>query len=123
MTPESLKIFVKKNLGPTLAKAGFNRNKLKLMLMDEGLPFIKNWTDVIMADPELDQYISGFATHWYYNEMLGSQVEDIYDYIHNKYPDHFILNTEACILDGAGNGKWDYAERYAFDIIKVSLIS
>ena len=120
MTPQSLKVFVKKNLGPTLEKAGYSKNKLKLLLMDEGIPFIKNWTDIIFAEHISDRYVSGIATHWYYNEMIGhDKMESLYDHLHDEYPDIFVLNTEACFLDGPGHGKWINAERYAFDIIDV----
>lgn len=123
MTPDSLRVFVNNNLGPLLEKSGYGKDKLNLLLMDEGLPFIKNWTDLILNDNQLYKYVSGIAIHWYYNDMLGSQVEFILDYIHQRHPQLFVLNSEACQLEGPGNGKWEYAERYAFDVIKVGLMT
>ena len=123
MTPNSLKVFVKNNLGPLLESSGYGKDKLNLLLMDEGLPFIKNWTDIILEDNQLHKYLSGIAIHWYYNDKLGSEVESILDYVHERHPQLFVLNSEACHLDGAGHGNWEYAERYAFDVIKVILVT
>ncbi|CAG2115367.1 unnamed protein product, partial [Medioppia subpectinata] len=118
MSPESLKRFIEINLGPTLAQAGYNKNKLKLMILDDNTVSLTNWTDTVLTDNSLLQYVSGIANHWYYNERLGTKaVGAILEYVRHKHPDYFVINTEACVLDGPGNGKWSYAERYAIDII------
>ncbi|CAG2167797.1 unnamed protein product [Oppiella nova] len=120
MSASQIKHFVEYNLGPTLSKAGYDKSKLEVMIIDDNTPFLTNWTDIILADNTLAQYVSGIASHWYYNEDIGGEaVSEILEYIHDKHPDYFIMNTEACILDGPGNGNWSYAERYAFDIINI----
>ena len=39
--------------------------------------------------------------------------------IHKNYSQFFTLNTEAC---GADYGRWGGAEKYAYDIIRVSCV-
>ncbi|XP_054163779.1 putative glucosylceramidase 1 [Oppia nitens] len=117
-TPNTLRDYIKNNLGPTLARAGYDKNKLKLLILDDNTPFLINWIDIILNDTNAAQYVSGIANHWYYNEKYGAQyVGGVLQYLHEKYENYFYMNTEACFLEGAGNGNWTYAERYAFDII------
>ena len=117
--------FVKKNLGPHLHKSGYTSDKLKLMIYDDnvnyhdGRPSIQNYTEIILGDNEAKKYVSGIAYHWYENSKTNEYPDEILDDIHEKYPDHFTLMTEACNQGGLGNGHWDYAENYAHDIIRV----
>jgi glucosylceramidase len=118
--PNQERDFVKLNLGPTLEKAGFNSSKLKVMIYDENTynPRMIEWADTILSDKDAAKWVSGIAFHWYLNtEKTGETL----DTLHQKFPQFFLLNTEACILTHPIIGNWTWAERYAFDIIRVCI--
>ena len=119
MTSEQQREYVNLNLGPTLKRNGYDKDRLKLMIVDDTSPHLREYVDTVLQDKRSIQYVSGIAMHWYYNEMMGPFPDMLLDYIYQNYPEFFILNTEACSLKGAGHGRWDYAEYYAFDIIRV----
>ncbi|CAG2165933.1 unnamed protein product [Oppiella nova] len=110
--------FVKLNLGPTLAKAGYGRDKLQLMIYDDNTNTLKDYVKPIMGDKEAAKYVSGIAYHWYGNTPMGGFPDQFLTEVHKNYSEVFLLNTEACHLDGPELGRWDYAERYAYDIIR-----
>ncbi len=113
---------IKMNLGPTLAKAGYTHDKFQLMILDDfanGL--LGDWEKAILGDTEATKYVSGMAYHWYGNNKMSGYPDKLLEEVHKKYPNLFVLNTEACHLEGAGNGRWDFGEHYAYDIIRVML--
>ena len=114
---------VKKNLGPLLHKSGYTTDKLKLMIHDDNVNFkngsMESFSDTILGDVEAKKYVSGIAYHWYGDSRTGEWPDLMLDNIHKKHPDHFTLMTEACHLEGLGNGRWDFGEHYAHDIIRV----
>jgi glucosylceramidase len=67
--------------------------------------------------PTLEK-VSGIAFHWYANNEHTDQTLDA---VHQKFPQFFLLNTEACIIHSPIIGSWSWAERYAFDIIRVCI--
>jgi glucosylceramidase len=111
--------FVKLNLGPTLTKAGYGKDKLQLMVYDDNTNYLKDFVKPIMEDKEAAKYVSGIAYHWYGNTPMGGFPDQFLTEVHKNYSEVFLLNTEACHLDGPELGRWDYAERYAYDIIRV----
>jgi glucosylceramidase len=115
--PEQERDFIKFNLGPTLAKAGYNKTNFKLIIFDENIPKILNWTQTILEDKESAKWVSGIAFHWYRNSEV-SNPGLILDAVHDKYPEYFIFNSEASLYLNYGN--WAFAEKYALDIIRVS---
>jgi glucosylceramidase len=120
--PEMERDFIKMNLGPTLHKSGYTSDKLKLMMYDDNVSMLDKWTDIILKDKEAAKYVSGIAFHWYYNSKTSEWPDILLDDIHNKYPNLFLLSSEACHVEGIGTGRWDFGEHYAHDIIRVSLI-
>ncbi|CAG2108376.1 unnamed protein product [Medioppia subpectinata] len=110
--------FVKLNLGPTLAKAGYTPDKLKLMVFDDNANFLADFVKPILTDKEAAKYVSGIAYHWYGNNPMSGFPDPFLTEVHNTYPNVFLLNTEACHLDGAALGRWDHGEKYAYDIIR-----
>lgn len=121
-SPELQRDFIKLDLGPTLAKAGYGIDNLKLMINDDQRPTVSNWANVILGDKKAAKYVSGTAFHWYENT-----VENIVelDKAHEAFPDFFLLGSEACEeWKGKKNkvslGDWRTFDRYAFDIITVS---
>jgi glucosylceramidase len=119
MTKEMERDFVKMNLGPTLEKAGYGKNKVKLMIFDDFAKHMKEWMHTILSDKEAAKYVSGIAYHWYGNHPMSGFPDGFLTDVHKSYPDYFLLSTEACHLAGADLGRWDAGERYAYDIIRV----
>lgn len=105
-TPQSQNLFIKDHLGPGLRAAGFE--DLNLLIYDQNRDGLEHWTDVIYSDPETTPFIYGAAVHWY--ESTYKVYEEVFDRVHQKYPDFTILHTEGCIDDlgkDAPNGVTD----------------
>lgn len=117
--------FINKDLGPTLKAEGYDRAKLNLMIIDDQRPFLNTWANTILGDNTTAQYVSGIAFHWYLNSVSPPTELDT---IHNKFPDYFLLSTEACEgsdpfeAQRVSLGNWNRAETYAYDIITVIII-
>ncbi|XP_076356538.1 lysosomal acid glucosylceramidase-like [Tachypleus tridentatus] len=120
-TPESQRDFIKFHLGPTLEKAGFGPDKLKLMIMDDQRPLLPKWAEKVLQDPVAAKYVSGIGFHWYMNSVAPAKLLDI---THKMFPSKFILATEACEgsfpwqINKVILGSWERAESYAHDIIQ-----
>ncbi|DAZ98367.1 TPA: hypothetical protein N0F65_000686 [Lagenidium giganteum] len=129
MTTETERDFIKSDLGPIL-KA--NHPDVKLIVMDDNKAHLPKW-QAALKDPEARKYVDGIGLHWYMNFDfplgLGGNFKEMRDF-HAKYPDVFMLPTEACegylpklIGTGAGvrmhefNVVWSRAHNYAKDII------
>jgi len=107
--------FVKLNLGPTLEKAGYGKDKVKLMIFDENRGPLVEWADTILNDKNASKYVSGIAFHWYSNN--DKNLVNL-DTTHQKHPEYFLLASEACLGGNKPNiGNWNNGEWYAFDII------
>ncbi|RWS20223.1 glucosylceramidase-like protein, partial [Leptotrombidium deliense] len=118
-TPFSQRDFVKLHLGPALEKAGYTPENFKVMIHDDQLPSLPIYAEIVLRDANASKYISGVALHWYQNNYAP---REFLNFVHNKFPDKFILATEAC--EGAGIsphvsfGDWSRGENYASDILK-----
>jgi len=120
--PEMQRDFIKMNLGPTLHKSGYTSDKFNLMMYDDNIHMLDKWADTILNDTEAAKYVSGIAFHWYSNSKTIEWPDIIMENTHKKYPNHFLLSSEACHLEGTGTGQWGFGENYAHDIIRVSFI-
>ena len=123
MTPEKQRDFIKLNLGPTLAKAGLGPDKFKVMIYDFNREDLVKFSSTVLRDKEAAKYVSGIAFHWYGN---GNAPPQLLDTLAKEFPDHFLFNTEASVMDanrGHGDilhlGNWGSGEAYANDIITV----
>lgn len=94
-TPQTQNDFIKNYLGPKLQNFGYN--DLKLLIYDQNRDGLEDWTDVIFADPETAPYIYGAAVHWY--ESTFKVYEDVFERVHQRFPDLAIVHTEGCIDD------------------------
>jgi len=94
-SPESQNDFIKNHLGPGLKKGGFS--DINLLIYDQNRDGLEHWTDVIFADAETKPYIYGAAVHWY--ESTFKVFEDVFDKVHQKFPEFAIVHTEGCIDD------------------------
>jgi glucosylceramidase len=121
LTAETERDLVKLNLGPTLEKAGYGKDMIKLMIYDDNVyqDVIKTFCHTILSDSKASEYVSGIAVHWYANHAMSGFPDGLLTEVHKNYSDYFLLNTEACHLDGPDLGKWDAGEKYAYDIIRV----
>jgi glucosylceramidase len=118
-TAETQRDFLKMDLGPILTKAGYDKNKLKIMIYDDQRPDMVKWADVILKDAESAKYASGIAFHWYNNK--DENLNNLNN-VHEGHPDYFILATESSQSFGTNSvGNFNTAENYAHDIITVCL--
>ena len=83
--------WIKQDLGPALHDSGFTKDKLKMMIFDDTLPYMLPFVEKILSDKEAAKYVSGIAHHWY----LKSDYETL-NKVHDLYPEYFQLQTEAC---------------------------
>jgi glucosylceramidase len=105
-TPEQERDFVRKHLGPTLAREGFG--EIELFGFDHNRDTLEARADVLLGDPDTARYLAGLAVHWYVSDDYGAEARVL-----KKYPGKQILFTEGCIEDGARPGDWRVGERYA----------
>ncbi|KAG5897309.1 hypothetical protein JTB14_011472 [Gonioctena quinquepunctata] len=108
--------WISNNLGPSIRNS--SHSDINIMALDDQrlfLPFV----DKILTDENVSNYIDGIAVHWYLDIASPKLLADI----HEKYPNKFILGTEACEGSNLGEqhvimGSWKRAEDYATDIIQ-----
>uniref|UniRef100_A0A8R1DZ15 Glucosylceramidase n=1 Tax=Caenorhabditis japonica TaxID=281687 RepID=A0A8R1DZ15_CAEJA len=110
--------FIKKLLGPALAANPVTQH-LKIMINDDQRINLPHWPNLILSDPMAAQYVQGIALHWYEDFIDPATVVTE---THDKWPDYFLIATEACAgyfpADGPKLGAWSRAEQYANDLIK-----
>ncbi len=94
-TPESQRYFVKEHLGPKLQTSGCG--DVKLLVFDQNRDEMEEWADTLFSDHETAQYTYGLAVHWYSSTV--DVYENIFNKIHDKFPEQRIIHTEGCIDD------------------------
>ncbi|CAG2174287.1 unnamed protein product, partial [Oppiella nova] len=116
--------FIKKHLGPSLTKAGYTKDKMNLMVYDDGSdknPMIE-YVTTCLSDKDAAKYVTGIAFHCYLSNKYPSV-----DALHEKYPDAFTMMTE-CNQNSRHNtdpftpatlGDWEQATNYANQIADV----
>ena len=92
-TPEEMTEFVKNHLGPQLEKDG--KGDLVVLGYDQNRKGIKEWVDVMYKNEENAEYYDGTAVHWY-ESTYKIFAEDL-QYAHEKAPDKYLIETEACV--------------------------
>ncbi|KAK3097705.1 hypothetical protein FSP39_012333 [Pinctada imbricata] len=120
-TAEMQRDFIAKDLGPALEQNGLGH--IKLMILDDSRLMLPYWPEKVFESQEASKYISGIAVHWYEDLFVPANVLSI---THSKFPDKFILATEACTGEAGpldpvkvSLGNWKRGEEYAHDIIQV----
>ncbi|OUS29866.1 glycosyl hydrolase [Thalassotalea sp. 42_200_T64] len=94
-TPQTQNIFIKQHLGPKL-KASAHKD-VKLLIYDQNRDGIEHWTDEILGDKDTAPYVYGTAVHWYESTYQVNQ--DVFDRVHEKFPEFSIIHTEGTIDD------------------------
>lgn len=107
---ESQNEFIRDHLGPRLDAA--KRNDIRLLILDHSRDHLEQWADVIYNDPTSARYVDGAAVHWY--ESTYKVYEDVFERVHQKYPEFSIIHTEGTIDDLGKDAPWGVTdpERY-----------
>ncbi len=92
-SPEEMTHFVQHFLGPKLEADG--KGHLKILGYDQNREGIREWVDVMYKDEASSKYYDGTAIHWY--ESTYDYFPAELQYAHQKAPDKFLIQTEACV--------------------------
>jgi glucosylceramidase len=92
-TPEEMSQFVQEYLGPELEKS--NLDDLVILGYDQNRADLKEWVDGMFPSSKSKNYFDGTAVHWY--ESTYDYFPDELDYAHQKAPDKYLIQTEACV--------------------------
>ena len=92
-TAEEMNTFVANHLGPKLKADG--KGDVKILGYDQNRDHLKDWVDVMFDDKNASKYFDGTAIHWYAStyEVFPETLQ----YAHDKAPEKYIIQTEACI--------------------------
>jgi glucosylceramidase len=92
-SPQEMTNFVQNNLGPKFENDG--KGNIKILGYDQNRAGIKEWVDEMYKDEASSKYYSGTAVHWY--ESTYEVFPDDLQYAHNKAPNKYLIQTEACV--------------------------
>ena len=92
-TPQEMTHFVQNFLGPKLEADG--KGHLKILGYDQNREGIREWVDVMYKDEASSRYYDGTAVHWY--ESTYNYFPEELQYAHNKAPEKYLIQTEACV--------------------------
>lgn len=92
-SPEEMTYFVQNHLGPKLEADG--KGKVKILGYDQNREGLKEWVDVMYQDEASSKYYDGTAIHWY--ESTYEYFPEALQYAHNKAPNKYLIQTEACV--------------------------
>ncbi|XP_046963951.1 lysosomal acid glucosylceramidase-like [Vanessa cardui] len=111
--------FLKNNLGPTIRNCSVR--DIRILAVDDQRFALPPLFESIAEDEEVLKYIDGIAVHYYFDERTPPA---ILARISKKYPDRFILSTEACAgfkptdIPKVDLGSWERAKIYIKDILE-----
>ncbi|XP_012218818.2 lysosomal acid glucosylceramidase-like [Linepithema humile] len=117
-TPNASAFWSVNHLVPTLRQAGYNP---VFLAMEDQRHLLPCYVDEMFTNEKVRELFSGITVHWYLDQYISPRrlIET-----HNKYPDKFILITEACNgaapleVGGVDLGSWDRGEYYMSNIIE-----
>jgi glucosylceramidase len=92
-TAQEMTDFVKNHLGPKMEAEGLD--DVKILGYDQNRDHLKAWVDVMYADAASAKYFDGTAIHWYASTF--EVFPEALQYAHQKAPDDYLIQTEACI--------------------------
>ncbi len=92
-SPEEMTHFVQNFLGPKLEADG--KGHLKILGYDQNREGIREWVDVMYKDENSSKYYDGTAIHWY--ESTYDYFPEELQYAHQKAPEKYLIQTEACV--------------------------
>ena len=94
-SPEEMTDFVVNHLSPKLHADG--KGELVILGYDQNREGIKEWVDVMFKDQQTAQHYDGTAIHWY--ESTYDYFPEMSQYAHEKAPNKYLIQTEACVDD------------------------
>ena len=94
-SPEEMTDFVVNHLSPKLHTDG--KGELVILGYDQNREGIKEWVDVMFKDQQTAQHYDGTAIHWY--ESTYDYFPEMLQYAHEKAPNKYLIQTEACVDD------------------------
>ncbi|WP_291135113.1 glycoside hydrolase family 30 protein [Flavobacterium sp. UBA7663] len=92
-SPEEMTLFVQNHLGPKLERDGWQ--DIKILGYDQNRAGLQEWVDAMYKDEKTSKYFAGTAIHWY--ESTYEVFPEALQYAHNKAPNKYLIQTEACI--------------------------
>ena len=92
-SPVEMTHFVQHFLGPKLEADG--KGDLIILGYDQNREGIREWVDVMYKDEASSKYYAGTAVHWY--ESTYDYFPTELQYAHEKAPDKYLIQTEACV--------------------------
>ena len=92
-SPQEMTDFVQHHLGPKLEAEG--RSDINILGYDQNREGLKEWVDVMYKDEATSKYYAGTAIHWY--ESTFKVFPEALQYAHNKAPNKYLIQTEACV--------------------------
>ncbi|RYY61454.1 MAG: glycosyl hydrolase [Chitinophagaceae bacterium] len=116
-TAEEERDFLKKSLGPIMAKQGYKDKKI--VVWDHNRDLMYQRAQTYFDDPEASKYAWGIGFHWYEDWSGGQPMYENVKRVHEAYPDKNILFTEGCNerFDAAQYKAWRLGERYGRSMI------
>ena len=94
-SPKEMTDFVVNHLSPKLQANG--KGDLVILGYDQNREGIKEWVDEMYKDEETASHYDGTAIHWY--ESTYNYFPEALQYAHNKAPNKYLIQTEACVDD------------------------
>ena len=92
-SPEEMTLFVQNHLGPKLERDGWDA--IKVLGYDQNRAGLQEWVDAMYKDEMTSKYFAGTAIHWY--ESTYEVFPEALQYAHNKAPNKYLIQTEACV--------------------------
>ena len=109
--------FLKKYLGPQMAKAGYASKKI--IVWDHNRDLIYQRAKTYLADPEAAKYIWGIGYHWYEDWSGGTPMFDNIRRVQEAFPNKHLFFTEGCAesFDPNRYQAWELGEEYGRSMI------
>ena len=92
-SPQEMTDFVNNHLGPQLEKDG--KSHLKILGYDQNREGLREWVDEMFDPKHQPNFYDGTAIHWY--ESTYEVFPEELQYAHQKAPDKYLIQTEACV--------------------------
>lgn len=94
-SPQEMTNFVQNHLGPTLEADG--KGDLVILGYDQNREGLNEWVDEMYKDEASSKHFDGTAIHWY--ESTYDFFPKALQYAHEKAPNKYLIQTEACVDD------------------------
>ncbi|XP_043464729.1 lysosomal acid glucosylceramidase-like isoform X2 [Leptopilina heterotoma] len=113
-SPAKAAKFIGQNLGPSINES--SHNGTRILIFDDSLDYSISWyVRKIMKNKLAEPFVGGTAVHYHYTTITRKKV---LDKIHKKYPNKYILMTEASELFRKKTcfGCWDQSINYILEM-------